>query len=215
MTKLVCFDLWETLVTEPATFEYCWEPFAKAYPDSISWSKIHELIPQILQNKNQPTEQSVTEILERLGITDGALAQEIVKRWEYSCDQVELFPETLEALRDLRKAGFKLGLITNTSRYGWEAVNKKFLLGSFFDYLALSFELGRVKPEPEIFEFVEHKSGFPTNGITMVGDSYKSDFVAPRERGWGSVLLDRFGANKYPETKPVVQNLLQLKAVLS
>lgn len=214
MTKFVCFDLWETLVTEPATFEYCWDPFAKAYSDKIAWPKMHELIAQILQRKDQPTKRSVTEILGNFGVTDEGLVLEISRRWEHSCDQVELFPDTDEALRNLREAGFKLGLITNTSRYGWEAVNKKFLLDSYFDYLALSFKLGFVKPDPKIFEFIERTAGLPANEITMVGDSYRSDFLAPRERGLGSILLDRFGVNKYPEAKPVVRNLLELKAVL-
>ncbi len=214
VTKLVFFDLWETLVNEPLTSEASWEPFAKAYPDKISWPNIHTLIAEIAQRKDQSTEKSTKEILANFGVTDDLLVAEIGKRWEYSCDQVALFSETIEALLGLRKAGFKLGLITNTSRYGWEATDKRCLLSNHFDYLALSFALGYVKPEPEIFDFIDRTSGFSGGEIVMVGDSYKNDFKAPRGRGWGSILLDRFNANKYPEAKPVIQSLLQLQDTL-
>lgn len=214
ITKLICFDLWETLVTEPSTFEYCWEPFASAYPDKISWPKIHLLIAQIAQRKDQSTEKSIQEILGNLNNKDANLITKISQRWNNSCDQVVIFPDALEVLDGLKEAGFKLGLITNTSRYGWEAIERKINLGIHFDYLALSFERGRVKPEPEMFEFIERQSGFLREEIVMVGDSYESDFKAPRKRGWGSILLDRKGTNKYPDAKPVIQGLLQLKNIL-
>jgi len=214
MTKLACFDLWETLVTEPSTFEDCWEPFAKAYPDKIDWKTIKTLIAQIAQKKDQSTKESTKEILGHFGVTNDSLILEISKRWEESCDQVKLFPETINALEDIKAAGFKLGLITNTSRYGWEMINKKLSLGNYFDYLALSFECNHVKPELEIFELVENKSGLFGIEIVMIGDSYKSDFEAPRQRGWKSILLDRTGTKEYPDAKPVVQNLLQIKNFL-
>lgn len=213
-TTLICFDLWETLVTEPLTPVSCFKVLVDAYPHTVSWPKVRELIAQILHKKDQPTKRSIIEILEHFGVTDGTLASEITSQWEYSSDQVKLFPEVLEVLRYLREKGFKLGLVTNTSCYGWEATNKKFLLDSYFDYLALSFRLGRVKPEPEIFEFIERESGFSGGEITMVGDSYKNDFEAPRKRGWESSLVDRFETNVHPEAKPVVRSLLQLRDTL-
>jgi FMN phosphatase YigB (HAD superfamily) len=213
-TKLICFDLWETLVNEPFTTEDCWKPFALAYPRKFSWTKIHELIARILHGKNQPTEKSVYEILKLFDVADRALAEEISGRWNYSCDQVNLYPEALEALENLRRKDKRLGLITNTSRYGWEAIQRKFSLGGYFDYLSLSFEQGHVKPESEIFEFIERESGIANSEIIMIGDSYENDFISPRKRGWMSILLDRQRTNKYPEAKPVAHSLHELATLL-
>ena len=154
-------------------------------------------------------------MMKELGVEDEHLVSEVSKLWEYSCDQVQLFPETLEALSALRAAGFKTALITNTSRYGWEAIDRKFSLSSCFDHLALSFERKLVKPEPAIFEFIESKTGLVGDAVTMVGDSYTNDFLAPRQRGWNSILLDRAQSNEHSDARPVIKNLLEIKTLLS
>jgi len=214
MIKLICFDLWETLVTEPFSYENIWEPFAKKYPRKADWRKVHDCIAQIVHRKNQSIEASTAEILAEFGASDQTLTAEISARWKDSCDEVSLFPETLDVLRDLRDAGYKLGLITNTSRYGWESVERVCCIGKFFDYLALSFLIGNVKPEPEIFDWIEKKSGFSGSDIVMIGDSFKSDYEAPRKRGWNSVLLER-GTPRYPEASPVIHSLLEVREVLA
>lgn len=214
MAKLICFDLWETLVTESSTTEGIWEPLIKAFPAQAPWPKVHAFIKQILHKKDQATLASVREIFEELGVGDDGLAVEVSTRWDVSCAGTAIFPDTIEALEQVRKKGFQMGLITNTSRYGWDVVEKKFQLGHFFDYRAVSFECKAVKPEPAIFEYIEHVSGLKGADVMMIGDSYKSDFVSPRERGWGSIFLDRVRTNEHPEAKPRIQNLLEIKSLL-
>ncbi len=215
MTKLICFDLWETLVNKPLTTEDCWEPLALAYPEKLSSSNVHELTRNILQRrKNQPTQASIHEVMKLLDVTDPIIEKEVSKLWNNSCDNVALFPETLEVLKDLRQSNFKLGLITNTSQYGWESIQKKFSLGNYFDFLSLSFEQEYVKPEPEIFAFIEKQSGIPNEEIAMVGDSYENDILSSRRRGWKGIFLDREHSNKHPEERLVIYTLRELKAIL-
>lgn len=213
MIKLICFDLWETLVTEPSSFEDIWDPFAKKYPKKVDWQKVRDLIAHISQKKNQPTKTSTAEILAEFGVSNQELVAETSKRWEDSCDHVSAFPETIEVLRDLHANGYKLGLITNTSRYGWESVDRACGLGTVFDYLALSFRIGAVKPEPKIFTWVESESGFSGDKIVMIGDSFKSDYEAPRKIGWKSILSER-GASRYPQATPTIHSLHEIKEAL-
>lgn len=214
MIRLICFDLWETLVTEPSSFEDIWDPFAKKYPKKVDWQKVRDLIAHISQRKDQPTKTSTAEILAEFSVSDQELVAEISKRWEDSCDHVSAFPETSEVLHDLHANGYKLGLITNTSRYGWESVGRVCDLGTVLDYLALSFRIGAVKPEPEIFAWIERDSGFSGDKIVMIGDSFKSDYEAPRKIGWKSVLLER-GVSRYPEATPTIHSLLEIGEILA
>ena len=201
-------------MTEPSSFEDIWDLFAKKYPEKVVWQKIHNLISHTVHKKAQPIEISTVEILKEFGVSDRALAAEISRRWEYSCDQVTAFPESLDVLRSLREDGYKLGLITNTSQYGWESADRVCGIGSLFDHLALSFRVGRVKAESEIFEWMEKESGFSGKSVVMIGDSFKSDYEAPRKRGWNSILLER-GAPRHPEAKLVIHSLLEVKEMLA
>jgi FMN phosphatase YigB (HAD superfamily) len=215
MAKLICFDLWETLVTESSTTEGIWGPLMEAYPDKAPWEKVHALIKQIMHKKDQSTIASTLEILEALEIDDDEVAAEVSRRWNTSCDGSTIFPDTIEALEEARKRGFQLALITNTSRYGWDVIENRFQLSKRFDYLALSFECKAVKPEPAIFEYIERASKLPGSEIVMIGDSYRSDYLPPRERGWRSVLLDRFQKNENPDAEPVIHTLRELNAILT
>ncbi len=214
MTKLICFDLWETLATEPSTFEECWQPLYAAYPDRFPPADIKKLINQVIMKKDQPLGQSVAEILEQLAVNDSNLVSAICEQWQKSCDAVTLFPDTEPALNGLKSEGYKLGVISNTSTYGWQAVNRKYKILEYFDYQAPSFKVGYIKPESDIYLSIERISGFSGKEIIMVGDSFRGDFLKPRELGWGSILLDRAGANEHPDAKPMIQNLLQLKSIL-
>jgi len=92
-------------------------------------------------------------------------------------------------LRKLRKQEFKLGLITNTTKTGWLAVNNKFKLNQYFDVLVLSYEQGWIKPNPKIFELVEKTTGYKGSQILMIGDTYRSDIEPTINRVWQSRLV--------------------------
>jgi putative hydrolase of the HAD superfamily len=59
-------------------------------------------------------------------------------------------PDVLAALAELRRAGLKLGLVTNTfpeDVAGWE----RSPLRQFFDAATFSYAVGHMKPDPEIY----------------------------------------------------------------
>ncbi|MGC8653391.1 MAG: HAD family hydrolase [Candidatus Kryptoniota bacterium] len=93
---------------------------------------------------------------------------------------------TLVDLLPKFKAHYKLVLLSNTNeihrKYGWGDL--KFL--KYFDRLVLSYEIGAVKPEPEIYEAVEQFTCAPPHKHLYFDDI--PEYVdAARKRGWDGV----------------------------
>lgn len=47
------------------------------------------------------------------------------------------------------------------------------------------------KPHPRAFECIEALFGLPAHRLTYIGDNPTKDFVAPRQRGWQTIRVDR------------------------
>jgi glucose-1-phosphatase len=90
------------------------------------------------------------------------------------------------SLLPILKQKFQLILLSNTDslhkRYGWEKY--KFL--SIFDYLALSFEVGSVKPEAKIFKAVEEYSKVSPQEHLYIDDIAEYTEAA-QKLGWDTI----------------------------
>jgi len=123
------------------------------------------------------------------GSSVSALAIEIVNAWEHSTN-FELYEDAPPVLRELRRRGLKIGLVSNTSRD----------LAAFVDTFSLdvdaavsSGEHGKVKPSPTIFRAVLDLLGVAPADTAMVGDSLADDVEGARSLGMRAFLLDREG----------------------
>ena len=69
----------------------------------------------------------------------------------------ELYQRNFDALRRLRREGFPVALLSNTNPFmmRWTRSNEfdgnGHALDDYFDRLYLSYEMGMMKPAPEIF----------------------------------------------------------------
>ena len=93
--------------------------------------------------------------------------------------------ELLEALR----GRMKIGVVTN----GWSQYQRDKL--EFFDLLpldavAISEEVGAVKPDPEIFRYALAELG--VRKATMVGDSWEHDVLGATGSGMDAIWLNRY-----------------------
>jgi len=67
-------------------------------------------------------------------------------------DIFEPTPGVGEIVRSLKGAGYRLVLLSNTSIAHYEFIRSRWDLLEPFDEFVLSYEVGAIKPEPEIFE---------------------------------------------------------------
>ena len=115
------------------------------------------------------------------------------------------YPDAEPTVSELKRRGFRLGVIANQPA-GTEARLAAWGLLGYFDVVAASAELGLAKPDPAIFQWALSQAGCPAQASMMVGDRLDND-VAPANRlGIHSVRLLRglgaFHAPQCPDELP-------------
>lgn len=116
---------------------------------------------------------------------------------EISPYQTNLFPNAIETLDSLKRDDFKLHIITN----GFKEVQFIKLENSglidFFDVILCSEEVGKTKPNPEVFQFALDKANASKKESLMIGDDYHADIIGAEKFGIQSILFDP--ENKHKE----------------
>ena len=112
------------------------------------------------------------------------------------------FDGAADALADLRRRGYRLGVITN-----WDPSARGILaahgLDRYFEQVVVSCEAGCEKPEPRIFEIATGAARVAPAACLYVGDNYYVDTVGARAAGMASVVVNRFGRQGVEEIADV------------
>ena len=137
-----------------------------------------------------------------------ACAVEITRGWERH-ENFELYEDTLPVLEELRAAGLKIGLVTNSAR-DVEAFARHHRLE--VDAAIGSVGHGKTKPHASIFAAVLERLGVEPAAAAMVGDTVEDDIEGALAIGMRAVLVDRLG--RYPDFEPRVEDLYGLPAAL-
>ena len=117
----------------------------------------------------------------------------------HSEDEVP-YPDAVPTLTELKRRGYKLGVIANQN-YGTEMRLKNWNLLRFFEVIAASAELGMAKPDPAIFEWALKQADCSPQNAVMVGDRMDNDMEPANRLGMHSVRLKRgLGAYHEPQS---------------
>jgi HAD superfamily hydrolase (TIGR01509 family) len=117
----------------------------------------------------------------------------------------EVNPELPEVVAQLSDRGIPVIAITNTARRGetWREFFRSRGLHQFRDIVA-SCEVGRAKPDPEIFQVAARRLGLPLPEILHVGDRWELDVEGARRAGCGAMLYtglwSQYPPGMYPKT---------------
>jgi len=188
MIKLIIFDLWDTLayrghgtlkkISEKTGIKIQKRKYIKIYENSVQtkrWKSKFEAYKNLCKN---------------LGI--GTIKQNInflIKIRDKVEAKTKLFPYTIPMLRQLRKQGYKIGLISNTSIFSIEQIKKKTNLLKYIDYPLPSFEVGVIKPNVKIFKEMLRRTKFKPKEVIMIGDTYENDILPARSIGMNAIHL--------------------------
>ncbi|MBQ4425281.1 MAG: HAD family hydrolase [Lachnospiraceae bacterium] len=117
----------------------------------------------------------------------------------HSEDEVP-YPDAVPTLTELKRRGYKLGVIANQN-YGTEQRLKNWSLYPFFDIIASSAELGMAKPDPSIFEWALKQAKCSPQDAIMIGDRMDNDIAPANRLGIHTVRLKRgLGAYHEPQS---------------
>ena len=122
----------------------------------------------------------------------GKLALDLNRNWREAICIRSFFPETVGVITRLHQAGYRLGLVSNTtSSLDAPAALEKAGIDQYFDVIVLSCVLGKRKPGSEILLEAAGRLGMPPGQCAYVGDRLDWDVVAARRAGFGMAVLRR------------------------
>ena len=132
-----------------------------------------------------------TAVSEKMG---ARLDDEVRRVWNLMLGKIPA--GKLQRLKELREAGYRVVMLSNTNEAHWPQVESLFIeaagepLESYFDSLHLSYRMRRRKPEPEIFlDLLAAENASPGDCI-FFDDSAENCEVA-RSLGIDAVVVER------------------------
>ena len=135
-------------------------------------------------------------------------AVEITRGWERH-ENFELYGDVIPVLAELRAAGLKIGLVSNSARDVRAFAEHH---GLDIDAGISSFHHGKTKPHASIFRAVLDLLEVPPHEAAMVGDTVEDDVEGARAIGMQAVLVDRLGG--HPDFEPRIPDLAALPRAL-
>jgi putative hydrolase of the HAD superfamily len=174
--EAVIFDLDDTLI-DWADAAMTWQEFARPRTD-----KVHSYLTGRGHDLPQPDDF--------YEITDRALF-EIWENWG-PLPGVEPFPDTRPVLIELRRRGYKVGLLTNSFLPMWmrDLELDAYELMEFLDARVTAAEVGCVKPHPDIYHRILDMLQTEPDRAVFVGDRPEYDIAGANGVGLISVLMD-------------------------
>ena len=99
-------------------------------------------------------------------------------------DIFDLMPQSVRLASNLRAAGYRLGILSNTCEAHWEHAKRRFtVLSQLFDPVITSYEVKSMKPDTTIYMVAAERAGTPPENIFFTDD--RSENVAGAHAlGW-------------------------------
>jgi HAD superfamily hydrolase (TIGR01549 family) len=210
MGRLALFDLDDTLIALAPAFRRFAADFAERFalpPGAQEWL-VEAWDPY------QKREGFFALVRERY-----ELAESVEELWGLyrrgMPEFVELRDDVREGLVALRRAGWRLAIVTNGEADNQLGKIERTGLDRLVDSVAVSGALGVRKPEAEIFRVAAEGAGCElAEGGWMVGDNPHADVGGGAAVGLRTVWIDKRGETAPPTATVVVGDVLEAFAVL-
>jgi putative hydrolase of the HAD superfamily len=200
--KAVLFDLGDTLI-RTAEIPEIYRRIAENFGIKLSADEIREAHKDV--GESDAIEGMITsgqefwvkwnaEVLKRAGILENRafLARKIDELWwEYA--DLEVYPDVIETLTQLKAKGVKSGVITNGLKRDYEQILGRLKLTDFFDIVVGIDTCNKAKPDNEIFLHTVNMLNVRPEQAIFIGDSMKFDYEGARDAGLRPLLIDREG----------------------
>jgi FMN phosphatase YigB (HAD superfamily) len=112
---------------------------------------------------------------------------DVVEFGSYFADIFTEMPGTIALHAELRRRGFKTFIFSNTNDLAIEHVRRNFPFFKNFDGYIFSYEVGGLKPQPEIYAAMETMTG--KRGADLIYlDDRAENIETGLARGWRAIL---------------------------
>jgi 2-haloalkanoic acid dehalogenase type II len=197
MKKAVLFDFWGTLVQQGA-----YSPLKQTYRwlrPRMRFGEFVEKFERVTMTKPYDDQVMMFKTAcEALNVpAKDWVIERLIGVWNKNKLLSTLYPETIEALQDLKNKGIKIAIVSNTPKLSVDGVLEKFGLDKLFDAVCFSYDVGYLKTDTELFDSTLQKLGVAKDEAVMVGDSLETDIAGAERAGVLAVLIDRKNTREY------------------
>lgn len=202
MQRLALFDLDNTLVNRDAAFHAWAQEFVTTHClDDVALTWLRETDARTSGTKG-PFFRAVRDAF-HLGQAADDLWQQYRQRMP---ELVSCRPQDLAALRLLRHAGWRIGIVTNGMTDNQHGKIRRAGLDALVDSWCISGEVGIRKPDPAIFSIIAQRCGTSImHGGWVIGDDPILDVAGGRNAGLRTIWLQT-GSTSWPEDQPEPDN---------
>ncbi|MFO1369078.1 MAG: HAD family hydrolase [Marinagarivorans sp.] len=198
-TKLLVFDLFGTLVDYGVRHR----PFLRL----LKWSQDAGRRPRADDARRLMTEDGdLRDLVTALDIiAPDWLLEQTQRQLDEELASLVLYPDVVPTLSTLKRQGIALAICSNlASPYG-KVIER--LLGDYQFILCLSYQVGHIKPEPEIYGAITKLARVTPEECLFVGDTLLADYLGPRKFGMRAYHLVRGIANDSDSIQSLVDVL--------
>jgi HAD superfamily hydrolase (TIGR01509 family) len=188
MIRLVVFDLWKTLASRERG--YSTRRVVEEFGIDMLFDTVVKIFENSVQTKRWRSKYRAYEnFCRNVGIgTDSKTVNRVIEIRDCSEASTRPLPHTMKMLKRLREGGYKTGLLSNSSVFAAEVLERKTKILDYIDYPVFSFEVGAVKPDLKIFRKILEISGFRPEETVMIGDKTEDDVEPAKRVGMKAIL---------------------------
>ena len=155
----------------------------------------------------------IREVFHEPGLPDADADARFARYLTYHQTSWKLFADTLPCLAAL--ADQRLGIISNGDPLQQRLKLETTHLTSLFSPIVVSGDIGKPKPQPEIFLHACKLANVQPEECTYIGDNPIFDVFGSRAVGMSGVWINRRGASTEGIDQPIITTLAELPALLA
>ncbi|ANC77557.1 L-2-haloalkanoic acid dehalogenase [Fictibacillus phosphorivorans] len=155
--------------------------------------------------------QKLAEELAVRRMPPGELLDDYLTQFKHHCTP---FPNLISMLEELKKKGYRLGLVTNGYGVFQYDTIQALEIKEYFDTILVSEMEGLRKPDPLVFQRAAERLNVKTEECVFVGDHPKNDVEAARNTGMVAVWKTSPHWNEAEAADYTISDLSELKLIL-
>jgi FMN phosphatase YigB (HAD superfamily) len=184
--NLVIFDLYGTLVQ----FGVHNHPYRKV----MQWARQQGRVPQPDDARTLMTQPGdAVEVFASMGIFPPAnMLAQFHADIEQELSSLTLFEDAIPTLSQLSEWQIPLAVCSNLAQPYGAALNQLLSQVPFLKFL--SYEVGYIKPEVKMYQYIVERAGVNAEHCLFIGDTVLADYEGPKKFGFNAKHLIRGAA---------------------
>ena len=197
--QAILFDLDDTLTATSAAFQKTYRDFSEQYPDIYlagneeEIAAVRHIIYHISRHEREQKDMLYPSFCDKWRIWNAPPTErEFEAEWrKRQCENLTLFPWSVDVLDDLKQKGVRMSLVTN----GWSRFQRmkleKINISGYFEEILIAEEVGIDKPDPAIFRMAADRMGLAVSDCLFVGNDPNKDVVGALAAGMDCLWITK------------------------